>query len=110
GFGRGAFPRRCRYPARCSSTGARWLTCSARTPPMPEPIHTIDPNGIYFLDQAQSILRLRKSTIRREHREGRLRIARRAGRIIILGAWLIEWIKGGEVKAKESQLVSNGKH
>jgi hypothetical protein len=77
---------------------------------MPEPIHVIDPNGIYFLDQAQSILRLRKSTIRREHREGRLRIARRAGRIIILGRWLLEWVAAGEVKPKENQLVSNGKH
>jgi hypothetical protein len=59
--------------------------------------HVIDPNGVYFLDTAQAILRLRDSTVRREVREGRLRIAKRAGRYYLLGEWLLDWIRGGEV-------------
>jgi hypothetical protein len=60
--------------------------------------HVIEANGVYFLDTAQAILRLRDSTIRREVRERRLRIAKRAGRYYILGRWLIEWIERGEIR------------
>jgi hypothetical protein len=62
--------------------------------------HVIDPNAVYFLDTAQAILRLRDSTIRREVREGRLRIAKRAGRYYLLGKWLIEWIESGELRRR----------
>jgi hypothetical protein len=55
---------------------------------------------VYFVDDARRVLRLKQSTIRREVREGRLRIAKRAGRYFILGGWLIEWIEGGEVRPR----------
>jgi hypothetical protein len=73
----------------------------------PEP-HVIDPHGIYFPDQAQILLRLTRSTIRREFREGRLRIAKRAGRYYLLGKWLIEWIEGGELRRAKNRGADNG--
>jgi hypothetical protein len=72
------------------------LSCAAVT--AYASVHIIDPNGIYFVDDARSLLRLRASTIRREVREGRLRIAKRAGRYYVLGAWLIQWIQEGELR------------
>jgi hypothetical protein len=67
----------------------------------PASVHTIEPTGLYLLEDAIRIFRLRKSTIRRELREGRLRVSKRAGRYYLLGRWLIEWIEGGEMKRTE---------
>ena len=64
----------------------------------PQAVPVIDENAVYFVDTLQAIFRLRKSTIRREWRAGRLRISKRAGRYFILGEWLLEWIRGGEVR------------
>jgi hypothetical protein len=60
-------------------------------------VHVIEPSGVYTVDDTRRILKLRQSTIRREVREGRLRVARRAGRYYLLGEWLLEWIRGGEL-------------
>jgi hypothetical protein len=59
--------------------------------------HVIHPTAIYSLEEAQALFRLRPSTVRREVREGRLRIARRAGRYFLLGEWLLAWLKAGEI-------------
>jgi hypothetical protein len=71
-------------------------------------VHTIDPTAVYFVDQAQALLRLTVSTIRREHREGRLRVSKRAGRYYILGKWLIEWLEGGELRKSKTPETRNG--
>ena len=63
-------------------------------------VHVIDAQAVYSVDDARRFLRLKQSTIRREVREGRLRVAKRAGRYFILGRWLIEWIEGGELKRR----------
>jgi hypothetical protein len=68
------------------------------SPPAAPPIHIIHPCGLYFIDDAIRIFRLRKSTVRREVREGRLKISKRAGRYYLLGRWLLSWIEDGEVK------------
>jgi hypothetical protein len=52
---------------------------------------------VYTVAAAIKALGLRKSTLRREYREGRLRVSRRAGHNFILGAWLLEWLRGGEL-------------
>jgi hypothetical protein len=57
----------------------------------------IDPNGIYLPETVRKALKLRASSIRREVREGRLRIAKRCGRHFILGAWLLAWVADGEL-------------
>lgn len=61
----------------------------------PEP-HVIAANGIYTVGSAARALGLPKSSLPREIRQGRLRVAKRAGRYFILGAWLLEWVKSGE--------------
>lgn len=71
-------------------------------PATPPPIHSIDPHAVYLVDQARAVLRLRASTIRREVREGRLRISKRAGRYYLLGEWLLEWIAGGELPRRNA--------
>jgi hypothetical protein len=60
-------------------------------------VPVIHRNAVYDLDQARNTLRLAKATLGREIRLGRLRVAKRAGRYLILGKWLLEWIIAGEV-------------
>jgi hypothetical protein len=50
---------------------------------------------VYDLQTATDVLGLRRSTLRREIRLKRLRAAKRAGKVMILGRWLIDWIEGG---------------
>jgi hypothetical protein len=59
--------------------------------------HIIRPNAVYSVAEAQAALKLKSSTIRREVRERRLRVAKRAGRYYLLGRWLLEWLEGGEI-------------
>lgn len=70
--------------------------------------HVIAPDAVYFVEDAQRALRLKKSTIRREVREGRLRISKRAGRYFLLGEWILEWIRAGEVTRRCDSAIANG--
>jgi hypothetical protein len=74
-----------------------------QTPAAAPAVHVIDPHAVYGVDDAIGIFRLRKSTVRREIREGRLRVSKRAGRYYLLGKWLIEWIEGGELRRRSDQ-------
>jgi hypothetical protein len=60
----------------------------------------IDERGVYLVHDAERLLHLRRSTIRREVREGRLRVSKRASRYYILGRWLLEWIEAGLVRPR----------
>jgi hypothetical protein len=60
-------------------------------------VHVIEPGAVYFVDQAQAILRLTKTSIRREVRQARLRIAKRCGRYYLLGEWILQWLREGEL-------------
>jgi hypothetical protein len=60
-------------------------------------VHVVEPTGVYLADTFRRLFRLHKSTVRREVREGRLRIARRAGRYFLLGAWILQWLEEGEL-------------
>jgi hypothetical protein len=62
--------------------------------------HVIHPTAVYSVEDARQILKLQKSTIRRELREGRIRVAKRAGRYFLLGEWLLEWLRAGELKRR----------
>jgi hypothetical protein len=64
-------------------------------------VPVIAPTGAYGIDQARAMLGLRKSSLSREIRLGRLRVAKRAGRYFILGEWLLEWIEGGELSVRK---------
>lgn len=63
--------------------------------------HVIAPTAVYSAAEARAALRLTASTIRREVREGRLRIAKRAGKYYLLGSWLLEWLAEGEVVRRQ---------
>ena len=63
-------------------------------------VHVIHPTAIYLVEDARRVLRLKESTVRREVREGRLRVAKRAGRYYLLGAWLLQWLREGEVRRR----------
>jgi hypothetical protein len=53
-------------------------------------------------------LGLAKGCLPREIRLGRLRASKRAGKYLIVGAWLLEWIESGEVKRREHRRAFEG--
>jgi hypothetical protein len=63
---------------------------------------------VFSLPQAGSALGLRKTTLRREAREGRLRVSKRGGRYFTTGAWLREWLESGEVVRTPKLAARNG--
>jgi hypothetical protein len=68
--------------------------------------HVIEPSCVYSPEAARKALGLTASTLRREVREGRLRRIKRAGRNFFLGEYLLEWLRGGEVKRKRRESVA----
>jgi hypothetical protein len=61
----------------------------------------VSPLAIFTPQELAGHLGLTKSTLAREFRNKRLRVAKRAGRAFILGQWVIEWLESGEVRAGE---------
>jgi Helix-turn-helix domain len=80
---------------------SRLVDAQPAAPPVP---HVIMPTAVYSVDEARVLLKLKTSTIRREVRQGRLRISKRAGRYYLLGKWVLEWIEGGEIKHRHDPL------
>jgi hypothetical protein len=60
--------------------------------------HVIHPCAIYTVESLRVALGLSKSTIGREVRLGRLRVTKRAGKYFLLGVWVLEWLRAGEVR------------
>jgi hypothetical protein len=69
--------------------------------------HVIQELAVYTLASAAEALGLPGSCLPREVRLGRLRVAKRSGRYFLLGAWLVEWLRSGEVLRRQ-QSESNG--
>lgn len=67
--------------------------------------HVISPYAVYDQEAARLALSLTKTTLSRELRLRRLRCAKRAGRIYILGEWLLEWLRAGEVQRARKEPV-----
>lgn len=72
-----------------------------KVPAMKAP-HVIDTAGVYDLALATSLLGLSKSCLKGEARNHRLRVARRGGKYYVIGSWLLEWLKKGEVGRHKS--------
>ena len=70
------------------------------TAAVPDSVHEIRPNNVYFLDDLRRHLRFGRDTLCRERRSGRLRVAERCGRLVVLGQWLLDWIRAVEVAEK----------
>jgi hypothetical protein len=62
--------------------------------------HVIQPTAVYTVEDLRGIFKLGSSSVRREVRLGRLRIAKRCGRYVCLGEWVLEWIEGGELRRR----------
>jgi hypothetical protein len=69
--------------------------------------HVIVPNAVYTVAQARAALGTKATTIPREIRHGRLRAARRGGRHYLLGEWLLEWLRAGEVTIRRKAEALN---
>jgi hypothetical protein len=71
-------------------------------------IHVIQPDAVYTVQSAQAVLGLKKTTIGREVRLRRLRVSKRGGRYFILGSWLLEWLREGEVGRPRNEELKRG--
>ncbi len=65
--------------------------------PRPEvpPVH---PTAIYTEAQLRALLGLKPSSVSTAVRKGELRVARRAGKYLFTGQWILDWVTSGEVK------------
>ena len=88
------------------------LKAHAASPPSPAPdppsAPVINPRAVYGLASAAAVLGLARGTLPREIRLGRLRVAKRAGKYFILGAWLLDWIRGGELTRRTAAAAEGG--
>jgi hypothetical protein len=77
-----------------------------RSPAAPEsaagPSVPIVADGAYSVEAVRQALGLRKTTLAREMREGRLRYSIVAGRRVLLGRSVLEWIARGEVRKEKA--------
>jgi hypothetical protein len=70
------------------------------------PVHVIDPNGVYTLASGPQALGFKRSTFVREIRLGRLKAAKRGGKVLLLGKWILRWIEQGEVRRGRERLAN----
>lgn len=97
-------PRTKKQPEapRLPRNGQAAPLAQAEATPRPA-VFVIEPNGVYRAGQLIPLLGLRASTLRREIREGRLGVCRRAGMNFFLGCDLLDWLKAGRlVRGRES--------
>jgi hypothetical protein len=75
-------------------------SASAELVATPAP-HIVEAAAVYSLAAAAKALGLRKNSLPREIRAGRLQVSRRCGRYFIVGKWLLEWLERGKVRRKQ---------
>jgi hypothetical protein len=74
----------------------------------PPALLVIHPDSVLSVEQAQHLLGLKRSTVRREVRESRLKISKRAGKHFLLGSQLLDWLRAGELPRRGGRPASNG--
>ena len=72
----------------------------APTPRQTKVPHVIHPGGAYTVEDLRRVFGLKASSVRREVRFGRLRMAKRCGRYYCLGQWVRQWIEDGELNPR----------
>jgi len=77
----------------------------ARSTRAPRIVH---PHAVYLREEFEAEFRVKPSTVRREVREGRLRVCRRAGKYFFLGADILAWLRAGVVKPRACAPKANG--
>ncbi len=53
------------------------------------------PGAVYSLDQLRAALGVRRSSLGREIRLGRLQVSKRCGRYWFRSEWILSWLDGG---------------
>jgi len=66
---------------------------SGQAPPAAPVIH---PRAVFTIASLTASLGLKSGTVPRELRPGRLRHSKRAGKVFILGRWVLSWLQSGE--------------
>jgi hypothetical protein len=61
-------------------------------------------NAVYLLSSLAQETPFNKTTLKREARLGRLRVAKRGGKYVTTGKWLMQWVEAGEVKPRNKPL------
>jgi hypothetical protein len=85
-------------PFRSRVSGAERMGTTRTGATRAQTYHTIHPTTVYTLPEATAALTAKTHTLVREIRMRRLRASKRGGRYYLLGEWLIEWLRAGEVK------------
>jgi hypothetical protein len=73
----------------------------------PPAVPVVRPHAVYTIETLTDMLRLKKGTIPRELRLGRLRHAKRAGKVFIVGAWVLEWLTAGERRREPAGAIAD---
>ncbi len=94
------------HSARSRLPGAGVPIVATPFPAAPAPGRMIDPHAVYRLDELRTLLGLPMTCLRREVRLGRLRVSRRSGRYWTTGAWVHEWLAGGEVRPRRARAAA----
>ena|SRR5947209_2329500 len=73
---------------------------TAPQPTAPAPVRTIPDDAVFRLDELAAVLKLPRTTLRREARLGRLAVSRRAGCYWCTGRQVHAWLAAGEHKPR----------
>jgi hypothetical protein len=61
----------------------------------------IHPDMVFTRESFLRTFGLRQSSLRREVREGRLKVQKRCGKYFILGSEVLNWLRGGDYRSRE---------
>jgi hypothetical protein len=76
--------------------------------PPGRPHSVIEPNGLYFLADVIAATKAKRSAVRAAIAEGKLRAGVIAGRYVVLGTALLDWIRGAPAPRKKTAARLNG--
>jgi hypothetical protein len=67
---------------------------AAAEPASAPAVPVVHPDAVYTVESFRLTFGLRQSSLRREVREGRLKVYKRCGKYFILGAQVLAWLRG----------------
>jgi hypothetical protein len=76
--------------------------------PTGRPPAVVEPNGLYFLADVIALTRAKRPAVRAAIAAGQLRASVVAGRYIVLGSWLLDWIHAAPPPRAKRQVGYNG--
>src|SRR5262249_56467854 len=87
----------------CARPPSAWSPAPAETAGGGDAMNTIpkiEAGQVFTISTLTEALNLKAGTLPRELRLRRLRYAKRAGRVLILGEWVMQWLREGEVQRR----------